>query len=210
MDRMSRDKKLLNEPEANPVSTNDLSKDVSTIGNAKVNRRSTASSRYERYSVILDTIVAKHPVEIDSVKSLHPSEQPAFITRTINQLVTDGWLVREVEHGAYVWNQSRGNFDSKKWLDQKIFGVQIKAAPFQDRPRERLLEIGKENLTIAELVAILIRSGRPGGVRGDRGTKSCERISRQAGSLSVGWPWRTKIDQFSNRKNGLLSNHGWY
>ena len=162
MDRMSRDKKLLNEPEANPVSTNDLSKDVSTIGNAKVNPRSTASSRYERYSVILDTIVAKHPVEIDSVKSLHPSEQPAFITRTINQLVTDGWLVREVEHGAYVWNQSRGNFDSKKWLDQKIFGVQIKAAPFQDRPRERLLEIGKENLTIAELVAILIRSGRPG------------------------------------------------
>jgi len=162
MDGMSRDKKLLNEPDADPASNDDHSTDSNTPGGATTNRRSTDTSRYERYSVILDTIVAENSVEIDSVKNSHPSEKPAFITRTINQLVTEGWLVREVEHGRYVWNQSRGEFDPKKWLDQKIFGVQIKAAPSQDRPRERLLEIGKENLTLAELVAILIRSGRPG------------------------------------------------
>lgn len=120
------------------------------------------AARYERYSVILSDIISKNPIEIEILKDDHPAEKPAFITRTINQLVNEGWLVQEAGSPAYSWNQSRGEFNAKKWLDQKIFGVQIKAAPTQDRPRERLLEFGKENLTNAELIAILIRSGRPG------------------------------------------------
>ena len=38
----------------------------------------------------------------------------------------------------------------------------IAESPEQDRPRERLMNIGAEHLRLAELIAILIRSGRPG------------------------------------------------
>ena len=38
----------------------------------------------------------------------------------------------------------------------------IAESPPQDRPRERLLKLGAENLRLAELLAILVRSGRPG------------------------------------------------
>jgi DNA repair protein RadC len=40
--------------------------------------------------------------------------------------------------------------------------MQIKKSPQQDRPRERLLAVGAQDLRLAELLAILIRSGRPG------------------------------------------------
>lgn len=38
----------------------------------------------------------------------------------------------------------------------------IAESPPQDRPRERLLKLGAENLRLAELLAVLVRSGRPG------------------------------------------------
>lgn len=41
-------------------------------------------------------------------------------------------------------------------------GLKIAESPEQDRPRERLLKVGAENLRLAELLAVLIRSGRPG------------------------------------------------
>lgn len=40
--------------------------------------------------------------------------------------------------------------------------LRIAESPKQDRPRERLMKIGAENLRLAELLAVLIRSGRPG------------------------------------------------
>jgi DNA repair protein RadC len=43
-----------------------------------------------------------------------------------------------------------------------LFATQIKESPQHDRPRERLIAVGAENLRIAELLTILIRSGRPG------------------------------------------------
>lgn len=41
-------------------------------------------------------------------------------------------------------------------------GLKIAESPVEDRPRERLLKAGAENLRLAELLAILIRTGRKG------------------------------------------------
>lgn len=41
-------------------------------------------------------------------------------------------------------------------------GLTIAESPEQDRPRERLVNLGAEQLRLAELIAVLIRSGRPG------------------------------------------------
>ena len=47
----------------------------------------------------------------------------------------------------------------------------IREAPEQDRPRERLIAVGAENLRLAELFAILIRSGRKGESASQAGEK---------------------------------------
>ncbi|MDA1017106.1 MAG: DNA repair protein RadC [Planctomycetota bacterium] len=85
------------------------------------------------------------------------------MTRVVGELEKHGWIVRETEDSStYRWNVGRGEFNPTRWLDEKMFGTQIKESPEQTRPRERLLEVGAENLSDAELLAILIRSGRPG------------------------------------------------
>jgi DNA repair protein RadC len=47
-------------------------------------------------------------------------------------------------------------------LENKVDAPQLPDTPPADRPRERLLTQGVKSLRIAELLAILIRSGRPG------------------------------------------------
>ena len=120
-------------------------------------------SRYQRYKTIIDCAIVKSEFEIDEVKSECADEQPGFVTRVVRELEKHGWLVREnAKSKSYRWNQGRGEFQVNKWLDEKLFGTQIKESPEQERPRERLLAIGADRLRTSELIAILIRSGRPG------------------------------------------------
>ena len=56
-------------------------------------------------------------------------------------------------------------------MDEKIFGSQIAHSPTEERPRERLLAHGAAKLRTSELLAILIRSGRPGESAIDAGAK---------------------------------------
>jgi len=51
----------------------------------------------------------------------------------------------------------------------------IAESPSQDRPRERLLKLGAEQLRLAELLAILVRSGRPG----ESAVQSGERLAAE-------------------------------
>lgn len=120
-------------------------------------------SRYQRYKTIIDCAIGKNDFEIDEVKAECVDEQPAFVTRVVRELEKQGWLIREdAKSKSYRWNQGRGEFQANKWLDEKLFGTQIKESPEQERPRERLLAIGADRLRTSELIAILIRSGRPG------------------------------------------------
>lgn len=55
-------------------------------------------------------------------------------------------------------------------------GLKIAESPEQDRPRERLLKAGADSLRLAELLAVLIRSGRPGESAVQSGEKLAARF----------------------------------
>jgi DNA repair protein RadC len=119
--------------------------------------------RYHRYKSVIEFVSNQPTFELGDAKQACPSEKPGFVTRIVNELEKNGWIVREsLTQSAYRWNQGRGKFSTEKWLDEKIFGSQIQLSPTEERPRERLLAQGVENLRTSELLAILIRSGRPG------------------------------------------------
>lgn len=120
-------------------------------------------TRYQRYKKIVENVVIQSRFEIEEIKAACLSERPGFVTKVIHELEQNGWLIRENSKATvYRWNSGRGKFLPNKWLDEVIFGTQIKVAPEQERPRERLLSQGAENLRTSELIAILIRAGRPG------------------------------------------------
>lgn len=126
------------------------------------NKTNPSSKRYARYKAVIECAVERQQFELEEVKQACQPELPGFVTRIVNELEQNGWLVRESQRElAYCWNPAR-EFSVNRWLDLKLFGSQIKESPEQDRPRERLLAHGVERLTNSELVAILIRSGRPG------------------------------------------------
>jgi DNA repair protein RadC len=129
------------------------------------NREKDASAlRYKRYKAVVDRLVERTDFELSHLHEACTDERPAFVTRLVNELVETGWLLREDNSSSqnFRWNKGRGEFSPSRWLDEKLFGTQIKESPQHDRPRERLSAVGALNLRLAELLAILIRSGRPG------------------------------------------------
>jgi DNA repair protein RadC len=133
--------------------------------------KTSSDIRYERYKVIIEFTVGRLSFRIHDVHKACVNDDmrigPAFVTRVVNELAQEGWIVREAgdtpkrADELYRWNNERGEFPTR-WLDDKIFGKQVKQAPEQQRPREKLLANNAAGLTTAELLAILIRSGRPG------------------------------------------------
>lgn len=124
--------------------------------------KTASSQRYERYKAVIEVAAGRARFDLMEVKQACQPEQPGFVTRIVNELEHSGWIVREDDRQSWFrWNPSR-EFSINHWLDEKLFGSQIKESPVQDRPRERLLAFGVEQLSHAELLAILIRSGRPG------------------------------------------------
>ena len=69
-------------------------------------------------------------------------------------------------------------------LPHKLTGLKIAESPVEDRPRERLLSIGAEKLRLAELFAILIRSGRKGESASQAGEKLAARYRDRLDRLS--------------------------
>ena len=123
-----------------------------------------SAARYERYKTVVERLIQRPDFVLAEIHQACNGERPAFVTRLVNELVADGWIVREDNSPVqnYRWNKGRGEFSASRWLDEKLFRMQIKESPQHDRPRERLIAVGAENLRVAELLAILIRSGRPG------------------------------------------------
>ncbi len=121
-------------------------------------------NRYDRLKLVLETLVGQAEFELAKIKSECAGERPGFVTRIVNELAQNGWLLRESEDSSmvYRWNKGRGDFSISRWLDDKLFGSQVKLAPKDERPRERLLACGASQLRTSELLAILVRSGRPG------------------------------------------------
>src|SRR5207253_264129 len=87
------------------------------------------------------------------------------------------------DHGTFFWVPDAGAFPSEAWLEAKIYAPQLPQTPTADRPRERLLAHGAATLRTAELLAILIRSGRPGESALQAGEKIAARYAEQLDRL---------------------------
>src|SRR5260221_2114823 len=77
------------------------------------------------------------------------------------------------EGGVYFWNCELGTFPATAWVETQAHGTQLPQTPCADRPRERLLAQGAAALRTAELLAILIRTGR----QGESALEGGERVS---------------------------------
>jgi len=77
--------------------------------------------------------------------------------------------------------------ETAKVLEPTIYHVPIKDWPAEERPREKLIKRGASNLTDAELLAILIRTGKKGATAVDlaRHLLAEERTLRDVSSMSV-------------------------
>lgn len=140
--------------------------------------------RYQRYKSVIEVVSAKSSFQLDDAKQACQPEQPGFVTKIVNELEKNGWIVREDDNRTnYRWNRGRGKFSSEKWLDEKIFGSQIPLSPTEERPRERLLAHGAAELRTSELVAILIRSGRPGESAVAAGEKIAKKFQHRLAEL---------------------------
>jgi len=147
--------------------------------------------RYQRYKAVVSYVASLATVDIEQSKQACQPEQPAFVTKVIRELEKSGWLVAEsfseltsTAGSCYRWNQSKGLFHPEKWLDEKIFGTQILNSPSEERPRERLLQHGAAQLRTSELLAILIRSGRPGESAVTAGEKIARQFQDRLGELA--------------------------
>jgi DNA repair protein RadC len=145
----------------------------------------SVTQRYQRYLPVVQHVAEQADFDLDEVKLAVQPERPAFVTRVINELVTQGWLVRREGENRFQWNTDRGRFCVRSWLDEKLLGSQVKVQPQQDRPRERLLQVGVEELHIAELLAILIRSGRPGESAVEAGQKLARHFQKRLDRLPL-------------------------
>ena len=105
-------------------------------------KKDPSTVRYRRYKAIVDRLVERASFELGEVQLACRDETPRYVTRLVNELERSGWIVREDDcpSAKYRWNKGRGEFSASRWLDEKLFGTQIKESPEQGRPRERLLD----------------------------------------------------------------------
>jgi DNA repair protein RadC len=149
--------------------------------------RSSAANRYARIENVLGVLRAHDSFTLAQLKAKVPQERPAFVTRVVRQLMREGYL-RADEGGTFSWAVAACDFPAVAWLEGKVYGPQLPQTPAADRPRERLLAHGAAALRTAELLAILIRSGRPGESSLQAGEKVTARYGEHLERLAQAGP----------------------
>lgn len=146
--------------------------------------RNHDGARYERYQRILTAVLSHAEFTLTELRSL---DHPAFVTRVVRDLEKDGFLERlgPEKQPSFRWARPREDFSASQWIDAKIYGPRMARTPPAERPRERLLAHGVAALRTAELVAILVRSGRPGESALQAGEKVAARFADCLEKLSA-------------------------
>jgi DNA repair protein RadC len=139
--------------------------------------------RSARLRTALDALLVAQRFTLAEVRANLAHETPAFLTRLVRQLVREGHLSEESAE-AYCWAGDPQAFPAQAWLQGKLSAVPMTQTPAADRPRERLLALGAPALRTAELLAILIRSGRTGESALQAGEKIAARYALQLERLS--------------------------
>jgi len=148
---------------------------------------SAEGKRYERYGRVLEAVLQQDAFRLLKLREVCAPEKPAFVTRVVRQLEQDGILRSTGTDGdpAYEWTRNRDDFSGSHWLDSIIYAAQIPRTPQADRPRERLFSSGAASLRTAELLAILVRSGRTGESALQAGEKVAARFADDLSQLAA-------------------------
>jgi DNA repair protein RadC len=116
------------------------------------------------------------------MKERLPDEVPGYVTQLVHQLEREGHL-RDTD-GVYSWTCELSDFPAHLRVEAQVHGTQLVWTPEEDRPRERLLARGAASLRTAELLAILIRSGRKGESAVQAGEKIAGRYNERLHCLA--------------------------
>jgi DNA repair protein RadC len=109
---------------------------------------------------VLNELLVQETFTLPDAKERLAGEIPSYVTRLVHQLERDGHL--RSDDGAYSWTCELADFPADAWVNSQVHGTQLYESPEEERPRERLMTHGAAQLRIGELLAILIRTGRPG------------------------------------------------
>ncbi len=129
--------------------------------------QATVEERRARYERVLGIAVRWEEITVEELARQAFEAKPLFVSRLLNQLASEGFL-QEIFTGDsshFRWKRPPEQSSIDGWIDRQVCGKQITQTPLAERPRERLLRCGAENLRTAELLAILIRTGQKGNRR---------------------------------------------
>lgn len=131
------------------------------------------------YQQILTRLLDQSEFTLAEIEAPSHGRHPTVTRRILRQLLQQGALEEVDDTGGprYRWQYPTAEFDVHSWVVSQITGTQLTATPLPDRPRERLIEQGPARLKLSELLAILIRSGRPGESALQAGEKIAVRLS---------------------------------
>lgn len=120
--------------------------------------------RRAQLTEVLGLISMRQQFAKQEIQSQCSESKPAFVTKVLKQLTQEGVLRLNADANgeSFLWLESPESFVRDHWIERQIVGSQVTQAPLEERPRERLLEVGAAGLKTSELLAILIRSGRKG------------------------------------------------
>src|SRR5205807_3524450 len=119
---------------------------------------------------------------LQGLRQILPRESRRIVRRLVRDLESEGYL-REVDDETFSWVCEAADFPARSWLEKKVYTTQLLETPAADRPRERLLIHGAAALRTAELLAILIRSGRTGESALQAGEKIAARYAQRLDRL---------------------------
>ena len=143
--------------------------------------KSTARTNRESvYLRILADLQDRQVFTLQEIASSTAAAHPIVARNIIAELLRQGSLAHAGDQSepTYRWQTDPAGFDPAQWIRGTISGTTIPESPPGDRPRERLLQQGVERLKLAELFAILIRTGRPG----ESAVQAGEKLAAQFGN----------------------------
>jgi DNA repair protein RadC len=143
--------------------------------------------RFSRYQSVVNLLLAKDSFRKTDIYEPLKDEKKVFVGRIIEDLVRDGYLSEDgfKTNPRYSWSMKKEEFNAPRWIDRRISTLTVKRSPSIDRPRERLLRLGPSGLKMAELLAILIRSGLQGESAMQAGEKLAALFGNDLEKLSL-------------------------
>ena len=139
-----------------------------------------------RLEEIFDLIVERRVFRVQEIQFLCSQSPPSFVEEALQLLASSGALSDRLsgEQTTYQWREDPESFEVDSWIKKQTkvrvanngaSGTQIPDMPPEERPRERLLTYGANQLKTSELLAILIRAG----VKGESAIQSGQRLANE-------------------------------